>query len=237
MRWRFLLLVFGLSLILVGGVQEILLWRVAAPAPQALACRELLRSGPGSNAHIVLREFVLCTQAFVYEERGGRWTVAWVPAVPRGAALDAEGRPRGQDIGILVKMPRARSMADVVHAAESLTLQGMVTNAIERLGRDEAATLQRSYPEVDFERCLIFELDRTPAALLPVLGSLVGGSLVILYLLWTMLAGQGAVAHGPLPGGSARTGTVATGLRSPASALPSGAAARSNPPPTEPHSP
>ncbi len=199
MRWRFLLLVFGLSLILVGGVQEIALWRVASRTPKEISCRELASAGPGDNANLLLRDFVLCQNAFVYEERGGRWTVAWVPALPRGVQLGADGRPRDRDIGVLVKMPRARSMADVVRAAESVRLQGMVTNAIERLGVDEVAMLRHSYPGVEFERCQIFELDREPAGLLPVLGSLIGGSLLIAYLLWTLFAGQGTVAHGPLP--------------------------------------
>ena len=199
MRWRFLLLVFGLSLIVFGGVQEIELWRVAGRTPQELTYRKLATDGPGDNAHIVLREFLLCVDAFVYEERAGRWTVAWVPAIAKGTELGPNGRPRGNDVGVLVKMPRARSMADVVHAAESPVLQGMVTNTIERLGPDEAAMLARSYPDVDFERCRIFEVDREPSGLWPVLGSLVGGALLIAYMLWTLLAGQGTVVHGPLP--------------------------------------
>lgn len=223
MRWRFLLLVFGLSLILVGGVQEIALWRVASRTPKSITCRELAQDGPGDNAHLELRDFVLCENAFVYEERGGRWTVAWVPAVPRGSSLGQDGRPRPQDVGVLVKLPRARSMADVVHAAEMPVLRGMVTNTIEQLGIEEAALLQRSYPEVDFERCQIFELDREPAGWLPVLGSIAGGLLLISYMLWTLLAGGGAVAHGPLPP------TTGTGGDAAPSPLPSPRAGWSNP--------
>ena len=209
MRWRFLLLVFGLSLIVFGGVQEIELWRVAKSTPQELTYRQLATDGPGNNSHIMLRGFYLCVDAFVYEERGGRWTVAWVPAVAKGTELGPNGRPRGDDVSVLVKMPRARSMADVVHAAESPVLQGMVTNTIERLGPDEAAMLARSYPDVDFERCRIFEVDREPSGLWPVLGSLVGGGLLIAYMLWTLLAGQGTVVHGPLPTATA-TGSTAS---------------------------
>jgi hypothetical protein len=197
MRWRFLLLVFGLTLILVGGVQEIALWRVAAPKPQTISCEALGRTGPGDNAHVVLTDFVLCQSAFVYEERGGRWTVAWVPAVPRGTPLNA-GQPP-PDFRVLVKIPSARSMSDIVQVAQAPTLEGIVVNSIERLGDGERATLQRSYPRVDFERCQIFELDRRPAGWLRVIGSLAGGALLILYMLWTLLAGQGTVRHGPVP--------------------------------------
>jgi hypothetical protein len=206
MRWRFLLLVFGLTLILVGGVQEIALWRVAGPAPQELTCAELGTKGPGDNAHVVLREFLLCDNAFVYEERGGRWTVAWVPALPKGARVPSGQTP---DFAVLVKMPRARSMADIVQAARGRELHGMVVNSIERLGDGERATLQRSYPRVDFDRCQILELDRQPAGWLRVIGSLVGGALLIFYMLWTLLAGQGPVQHGPVapraPAVAART--------------------------------
>ncbi|MGE3174178.1 MAG: hypothetical protein AB7O97_16235 [Planctomycetota bacterium] len=206
MRWRFLLLVFGLTLILVGGVQEIMLWRVAQRTPAERTCAELGLDGPGPNAHLILRDVLLCESAFVYEERGGRWTVAWVPAVPKGTRLGPTGRPDPDDVRVLVKMSRAHGMADVVHASQSPTLQGMVTNTIERLGEDERALLARNYPGVDFAACQIFELDRTPAGWLRVAGCLLGGALLVFYTLWTLLAGGGRIAHGPLPDAAAERG-------------------------------
>ena len=119
--------------------------------------------------------------------------------------------------------PASIKTLDVVHAAEMPVLRGMVTNTIEQLGIEEAALLQRSYPEVDFERCQIFELDREPAGWLPVLGSIAGGLLLISYMLWTLLAGGGAVAHGPLPP------TTGTGGDAAPSPLPSPRAGWSNP--------
>jgi hypothetical protein len=210
-RWRFLLLVFGISLIVLG-CREIMLWRIASDRPQVLRCADLGRNGPRSNAHVLLCDFRLCDSAFVYEERRGQWTQAWVPAVPRYEALDTgpgaapggAGPPAAPAVRVLVKMPRARSVADVVQAARQETLQGMVVNAIERLGRVERATLERSYPEVDFDACWILELDRRPAGFAAIVGSLGGGAALILFVLWASLGGQ-TPELGPRPAPAVRT--------------------------------
>lgn len=192
MRWRFLLLIFGLTLILFGG-HEIALWRVARDKPQTMTCEQLGRDGPGDNAHIALERFLLLVNAFVYEERGGRWTVAWVPALPAGGGAPAEG-PAGEaperDVRVLIKMPRARSMADVVHTSQQPQLVGMVVDEIEELGPAEQATLERHYPGVDFDRVHIFELGRKPAGIAQIVASVVVGSALILFMLWTLLGGQ-----------------------------------------------
>jgi hypothetical protein len=201
-RWRFLLLVFGMSLIVLG-CREIMLWRVASRSPQTLTCAALGLHGPGGNAHVVLREFLLCHGAFVYEEKRGQWTQAWVPAVPVGSAFARQAgdrpagdrsagdrrMPPGRDVRVLVKMPKARSVADVVNAAHQDSLQGMVVNEIESLGRSEKATLERSYPEVDFDACWIFELGRAPSGFEVIAGSLGGGIALIVFMLWLSLGG------------------------------------------------
>jgi hypothetical protein len=193
-RWRFLLLIFGMSLIVLG-CREIMLWRVAGSRPQVLTCAALGQHGPGANAHVVLRDFLLCHSAFVYEEKHGQWTQAWVPAVPTGSAFARQGSPPaggrrmppGREVRVLVKMPHARSVADVVNAAHQESLQGMVVNEIESLGRSEKATLERSYPEVDFDSCWIFELGREPSGFEVIAGSLGGGLALIVFVLWMSL--------------------------------------------------
>ena len=194
MRWRFWLLIFGITLIVLGGVQEIALWRVCRRTPSPRTYEELAEFGPGPNAHLVLSGFELLISAFVYEEQSGYWTVAWVPAVPSGIGIDRTDPVLQQRVRLLVKLPRARSMADVVAASQEATLQGMVTNAIEDLGPEQRARLERHYPGVDFARCWIFEVGRKPASLLLIASSLAIGSGAILFVLWSLLAG-----HSPKP--------------------------------------
>ena len=200
MRWRFWLLIFGLTLILLGGVQEIALWRVASRTAQSLSCQQLGENGPGDNANVELDKFLLLVNAFVHEVRGSHWTVAWVPAVPSGSGVSPTQRAAVGDVRVLIKMPNARSMADVVQISQQPRLRGMVVNSIEELGPQEKALLERHYPGVDFEPCYIFELGRQPASIIVIIGSVVIGVVLILFVLWSLLGGQsGNMSPGPRP--------------------------------------
>ncbi|MEC7584003.1 MAG: hypothetical protein VYE77_06770 [Planctomycetota bacterium] len=190
MRWRFWLLIFGLTLILFGGVQEIALWQVASRKPQVMTCQQLVDQGPGDNAHVELEKFLLLVNAFVHEVRGSQWSMAWVPAVPSGSGVSPAERAAAGDVRLLVKMPRARSMADVVETSQQPRLRGMVVNAIEELGPQEKALLERNYPGVDFGACYIFELGRRPASIVVILASVALGVGLILFVLWSLLGGS-----------------------------------------------
>lgn len=192
MRWRFWFLIFGLTLVLFGGVQEIALWQVASRKPQVMTCQQLVDQGPGDNAHVELEKFLLLVGAFVHEVRGSHWSMAWVPAVPSGSGVSPTERAAAGDVRLLVKMPRARSMADVVQASQQPRLRGMVVNAIEELGPKEKALLERHYPGVDFGASYIFELGRQPASIVVILASVALGVGLILFVLWSLLGGSSA---------------------------------------------
>ncbi len=190
MRWRFWLLILGIALIFFGGMQEIALWRVGGREPARRSCAELVQYGPGPNVHLLLTDARLLSSAFVYEVRGRHWSVAWVPAVPEGLGIDRTAPELLEQVAVLVKLPRARSMADVLAAAEAEQLQGMVVNEIESLGPEEQARLERQYPGVDFARCWIFEVGRRPSSLWLVAASLLVGTMMVLYVLWSMVPGS-----------------------------------------------
>jgi len=82
------------------------------------------------------------------------------PLVKLGAAPD--GKPFL--IQALIYSTHIRSAPDVEKAVTKDKIQGMVINQIESLGSKERKLLQDSYPATDFNRCIIFELDRKPGS-------------------------------------------------------------------------
>jgi hypothetical protein len=171
-------IVFGVLVVLAGfglflkGDEERRLAAVARADPQTITCAELEEHGPGENAHVVLGDYLLCQQAFVYESRRGKstWETVWVPAVPlRGAyherllALE-EGAPipPPDDIRVIVKTAKAPDEASLARIAGADTLQGLVVNEVEKLGHSEKELLGESYPGIDFGRVWILEHGRTP---------------------------------------------------------------------------
>jgi hypothetical protein len=195
----------GVGIVGIGlgayGFQELRLTRVAQAEPQTLSCKELASQGPGSNAHVRMTDFLAAPGSFVYEERKGTWTAAWIPIVPLDSDYarelaatqerDATAKlPLPKDIRIVAKLPKARNQADVVRMAEGDTLTGLVVNEISRLDGETRKLLKESYPEVDFERCWILEEGRTPASTLGAL-ALMGAGLGLLGLaVWLFLRGR-----------------------------------------------
>jgi hypothetical protein len=183
------------------GLKEQRLRGVAQLAPGDVTCAKLAAEGPGSNAHVVLKEFLLCEFAYVYAEEKGRWTGAYVPAVPlngpyhdRVAELIEEGTPSEQlpmpdDISVLVYLPAARSERDVAQAAQAESLQGMVINEIESLESGAKDMLRQSYPAVDFSRCWIVQVGRRPAGAGKLFGLFGGGGACFVALgLWWLFS-------------------------------------------------
>jgi hypothetical protein len=179
-------------------------WRLATKAhavPQRISAADLEAHGPGNNAHIVLSNFLVCEGAFVYEteKTGGKehWKRVWVPAVPSDSAYAQQvaqamqgpivHQPPPPDVRIILKS-KADSEQTVQILARSATIQGLVVNEIESLGRDEKKILSENYPGVDFSRCWILEVDKKPAGAGQVIGMMGGGGTVALLGL-ALLAG------------------------------------------------
>ena len=194
MRFVLAMIIGGGGLVFMG-VQEARLASAASAEPQTMTCAELSASGPGDNAHVMLSDFLLCEMAYIYQERNGKMSGAWIPAVPMGsqyhasllAMVDDQGNlkegatlPPPTDIRVVVKLPQAKSEADIALAASGETLQGLVINEIDSLGSEERKMLADSYPGVDFNTCWILEAGRKPSGLGAVAGFIGGGGVLAL---------------------------------------------------------
>ncbi|MGQ0613417.1 MAG: hypothetical protein ACT4PV_06750 [Planctomycetaceae bacterium] len=191
-RFR-ILLVFGAIGLGVYAYQETRLGSKARAEPQRLSLARLAADGPGDNAHILLTDYLMCSWSFVYSSKRGSWTEAWVPAVElegeyhiQVRALIAEkgedAKPSPpRDLKVIVKLPSARTIADVERIAALDEVRGMIINEIEELGSQERTILERNYPGVDFARCWVFEEGRSPASSGKKFG-LWGGALACLVL-------------------------------------------------------
>jgi hypothetical protein len=184
----------GIFLAIVGGVvgylgfQE---WRLSAGAkdkPQEISLKDLIAKGPGDNAHIVLKDVLLC-ENIVYESKKNSqtWTKVWVPIVPRGGAPDKINL-NPSSFGAILMCSTVRDQADLGKLAQNPNLKGMVINEIQSLGAEEKKLLKQKYPDTDFDKCWIFEPDRQPAGMGKIGLFLGGGGLLLLGGLGAMIA-------------------------------------------------
>jgi hypothetical protein len=175
---------FIIAMVVGGGflvfmtVQDWRLKSTAKDKPQFITCADLEAKGPGENAHIMLGEFMLCSFAYVYEEKSpGNWSKVWVPAVPVGGAfhqqlltqVDDQGNLTGDmklptGVKVIVTSKDVDNETELLALGDKQTLQGMVVNLIESLGSEEKKILQENYPSVNFDDCYIVEVDRKPAS-------------------------------------------------------------------------
>ncbi len=198
---RFMILIAGIGL-LVLGVKECRLAGSAKGDPQTITCAQLGENGPGDNVHIVMSDFILLEQSYIYAERYGSWTEVWIPAVPLDGAYHAEVRariekdgdnatmPPVKDLRVLVKLADAKDEADVATAGQKETLQGMVINDVDSLESDERKLLKESYPGIDFDNCWILETGREPGGLGKIILMILGGLVLSLGMIGWWLAGR-----------------------------------------------
>lgn len=201
-RIKFLVVIGGIALF-VYGVQEMRLASAASKDPQTLSCAELAAKGPGDNAHVVLTDFLLCDQAFIYEtkskSKSSEWKRVWVPLVPRDgdyvrkilAMANPDGPlPPPTDIRVLLKTSRVKDARELDPLGSSKSLTGLITNKIDSLGTKERKMLEESYPGIDFTKCYILDHDRKPASSGQIAGALGGGALLVLAGGAWLLAGR-----------------------------------------------
>ncbi len=172
MRLFLALVVIGIA-ITVFGCQEYRLSKVTKAEAQRMSCADLERNGPGDNAHILLTDFATLP-SYVYEAKRDKWTAAWVPVVALDSphvrkmaeiyARDGANAkfPPPKELRVLMKLGDARSAADVDRVGDQETVEGIVINEISSLPSKTRALLQTSYPNVDLDKCWIFEPGRAP---------------------------------------------------------------------------
>jgi hypothetical protein len=183
----------GGGVLVFFGVQEMRLSKAAKAEPQSITAAELIKSGPGDNAHVVMKDFILCGNAFVYQAKkgGGAWKNVWVPAVPMGGEyhkklvemLKPDGTLNGSlptptDIRLIVKSSKVSNEQEMGSLADQDTLQGVIVNKIESLGGEQKKILKESYPSINFDNVLILEHARSPATAGKSFGFIGGGALL-----------------------------------------------------------
>ncbi len=178
----------------------------SSATPQRIPLAQLLANGPGSNAYVIVTDFVPA-QNYVYLYRKGkyepvpspdaenrRWTEVWVPLVPLTAEMKAR-LAAGGDISNLLQ-PRAVRVVvrlDDVHnkasveqwCSNKLEVKGMVVNSITSLNSTTTNLLKQSYPASDFSTCLIIHEGRKPPwAIGIIFGFALGTLLMVVGCLW-----------------------------------------------------
>ena len=169
------------------GVKETRLASAASDMATTLTCKQLGDSGAASNAHVVLKDFLL-TANFVYEEQKERsrgWNQVWVPAVP----IDGEYAKKVAEAGgIMTNVPVPRPIHVIITAKNIVNeqdlarlggreeLEGLVVNVVESIDGDTKKMLEKTYGDIGGAQ--ILEVGRKPTsavlALLVVLASSIG---------------------------------------------------------------
>ncbi|MCB9881978.1 MAG: hypothetical protein H6834_09325 [Planctomycetes bacterium] len=192
--------VIGGGVLTFFGIQEMRLSSAAKAEPQAITLAELAANGPGDNAHVEVKDFIFAINLYVYEEKskGGAWKRAWIPALPLGGPWHQEvvKLPEGADLpkpstfSVIVSTDAAKNEAELMALGDKETLQGMIINKIESLGKDEKKILADSYPTVDLDKCWILEVGRKPASSGKTFAMIGGGLVLVLGGLVLLLKGR-----------------------------------------------
>jgi len=194
---RFKLVILGLGVFLCyRGYEEMKLKGIAAPEAQEITCAELIANGPGENAHVIISDFMLLQQAYVYEGSENNMDKVWIPAVALGGEfhqefsnylserdgedINPDDLPKPKSIGLMVISSRMKTDDQMTAVADADTIRGLVINEIEKLSGEELEILKSSYPGIDFSTVYILEHGREPSGSGKMLGFLGGGALLSL---------------------------------------------------------
>lgn len=168
-----LAIVIGGIVLAVYGHKERSLAQGAEAEPRTVTLRELEDGGTGSNAHVVVTDFVPLVDFIVVrtKERSSdpeKWEQSWIPLVPS----DSEHVKRllASDESEKLPTPRVRvvlktgsgTQAGLESYLRKQSIQGMIVNAVESLGSEEQGILRQRYAASDVARLLILEEGRTP---------------------------------------------------------------------------
>jgi len=179
-------LVFGVVFFMLG-LNEKKLADASSQAPETISLKKLIDRGPEGNPNVILTDFQVCDN-LVYQtstiagQAVGSWSSVWVPIVPRGdlavGILGAAAPPR--DVQAIIFSKHVSNVQEVGAKLGVQNLRGMVTNRISSLNSKEKQFLQKGYPGINFDRCLIIDEGREPASSERISLYLAGGGLLVL---------------------------------------------------------
>jgi hypothetical protein len=135
--------------------------------PETISLKNLIARGPDGNAHIILTDFALCDN-MVHQTNDNNqnvWTHVWIPVVPIDEFHpDVKVPVTPRSVKALIFSTNIRNAVEVETRLNKPSIQGMVTNRISSLESKIRALLQQSYPDTDFDKCLIIQEGRTPSS-------------------------------------------------------------------------
>ena len=145
MLFKIIVLIVAGGVLLFMGFREFRMMQAAAAEPQTISCAELEKNGPGDNSHVIMEDFILLEQAFVYAAAtdSNTWTKLYIPALPIGGAYHMqilsmrdendrlpENTPMPENIGIIVKTEHISGEDELATLAEADTLLLTVPNML-----------------------------------------------------------------------------------------------------------
>lgn len=168
-----LAIVIGGIFLAVYGHKERSLAQGAEAEPRTVTLRELEEGGTGSNAHVVVTDFVPLVDFIVvrtkeHSSEPDKWDQSWIPLIPSDSehvkklmAADENEQLPAPRVRVILKTGSG-SQASLENYLRTESIQGMIVNAVESLGSEEQGILRQRYAASDVSRLLILEEGRTP---------------------------------------------------------------------------
>jgi hypothetical protein len=178
----------GVGVIILGIVCGALAFGerdVAASASgeaEEISLRDLLTRGPDGNPYVIVKDFKLQSN-FVYEGGVTSWKAVWIPVKP---TTPLKRNQKSDDA--LFYSTRIGNEKEIDERLNQPKVPALVTNRISALDSKARGILERKYPGMDFNTCLILHEGREPASGFKVFGlgflaivGFLGGSGIIAY--------------------------------------------------------
>jgi hypothetical protein len=134
------------------GFEDLRIRSIAHPIPHEITCEQLIREGPGDNAHIVLTDYVLRDSKFV--SKGGNNGIDWTEAT---IAADPASPPASNTVGVVVITTTARSITAIRRLSGKNRLVGIVLNPIKQLSDERGKALADTYPGIDLGKVWVVQ--------------------------------------------------------------------------------
>jgi hypothetical protein len=162
----------GIGLLVLSGVfgyyglKEWRVSRAASSTPEEITLKALIDRGPHGNPNIILTEFFPADNMVCQERKYSKdWEQVWVPIMPLDSAFNAEKTGvRPTNVEAILVTTHARNESELRERLDQPKLPALVTNELRSLGSKEKGLLSQSYPNTNFDKCLIIEEGREPAS-------------------------------------------------------------------------
>jgi hypothetical protein len=154
MKYALLKVLFaiGFGATLIGGFEVWLLVQGTAE-PQSVTLEELGKADGTRNVHLSITKFAVGPNVYCETKNDGKWGRVWIPLMAPGG----KWTPRK----VVAWSNAVSNETELKKLLNRPTLPGVVTNGMQSLGSNQREALAMSYPGVDFNGALAFQIDRS----------------------------------------------------------------------------